>query len=116
MRSTDALFGLYRPGTSPWHRAGVGRKYLVVLVLTLPALIVQQPWLTAVALLAATGCLLGTGLPARSTLTVGWGVCGVRWTTHDSGGLTARDFDAARQTDLLDPGPDALPAPDGARR
>ena len=74
MRSTDALFGLYRPGTSPWHRAGVGRKYLVVLVLTLPALIVQQPWLTAVALLAATGCLLGTGLPARSTLTVGWGL------------------------------------------
>ena len=59
---------------------------------------------------------LADRLNHHPTLTVGWGVCGVRWTTHDSGGLTARDFDAARQTDLLDPGPDALPAPDGARR
>ena len=50
MRSTDALFGNYLPGTSVWHRAGVGWKYLVVLVLTLPALIVQQPWATTVAL------------------------------------------------------------------
>ena len=29
--------------------------------------------------------------------------CVVRWRTHDAGGLTALDFDAARRTDALVP-------------
>ena len=33
MRPSDALLGSYRPGTSMWHRAGVGWKYLAVLLL-----------------------------------------------------------------------------------
>lgn len=77
MRSTDALFGNYLPGTSVWHRAGVGWKYLVVLVLTLPALIVQQPWLTTVALVITVLGLLSTGLPARATLALPWGLIGL---------------------------------------
>lgn len=34
-------------------------------------------------------------------LLIGWGRCTVRWTTHDTGGVSARDLDAARQTDAL---------------
>ena len=57
---------------------------------------------------------LAESINHHPTLTVGWGVCAVRWSTHDTSGLTPRDFDAARQTDLLDPGPNALPDPAGA--
>ena len=74
MRPTDALLGSYRPGTSPWHRVGVGWKYVAVLVLTLPALFVQEPWVTASALALTVGCLLLTGLPARVTLALSWGL------------------------------------------
>lgn len=77
MRSTDALFGNYLPGTSVWHRAGVGWKYLVVLVLTLPALIAQQPWATTVALVVTVLGLLSTGLPVRATLALPWGLIGL---------------------------------------
>ena len=56
---------------------------------------------------------LAERLNHHPTLTVGWGRCTVRWSTHDAGGLTARDFDAARQTDLLDTGPHAPPDPKG---
>ncbi len=74
MRSTDVLFGSYRPGDSPWHRAGVGWKYLVVLLLTLPALIVQQPWLTGGAVAVTVVCLLTTRLPHRVTLVLSSGL------------------------------------------
>jgi 4a-hydroxytetrahydrobiopterin dehydratase len=35
-------------------------------------------------------------------LTVGWGRCGVMFTTHDAGGLTSLDLDAARRVDAID--------------
>ncbi|MFT4228135.1 energy-coupling factor transporter transmembrane component T family protein [Micropruina sp.] len=72
MRSASTLFGSYRPGTSPWHRLGVGWKYLVVLTLTLVALVWQQPEVTAVSLLVTLACLATTRLPARVTLAVPW--------------------------------------------
>lgn len=34
-------------------------------------------------------------------LHIGWGRCSVLWTTHDAGGVTALDVDAARQTEAL---------------
>lgn len=77
MRSSDALFGSYRPGQSVWHRIGVGWKYLAVLALTLPALIVQQPWLTAVCLALTLGCLLSTQVPPKAALTLSWGLIGL---------------------------------------
>lgn len=72
MRPAVALFGSYRPGGSVWHRVGVGWKYLVVLALTLPALFVQQPWVTATSLVLTVVCLAATGLPVRTTLAVPW--------------------------------------------
>lgn len=32
---------------------------------------------------------------------LGWGRATVRWTTHDAGGITARDAELAQQTDAL---------------
>ncbi|MFT3969841.1 MAG: energy-coupling factor transporter transmembrane protein EcfT [Micropruina sp.] len=72
MRSAASLFGGYRPGSSPWHRLGVGWKYLVVLILTLATLFAQRPEVTAVSLLATVVCLLSTRLPVRVTLVVPW--------------------------------------------
>lgn len=72
MRTAASLFGSYRPGSSSWHRLGVGWKYLVVLTLTLATLIVQRPEVTAVSLLATVACLLSTRLPLRVTLVVPW--------------------------------------------
>ena len=72
MRPAVALFGSYRPGGSVWHRVAVGWKYLAVLALTLPALFVQQPWVTATSLALTVVCLVATGLPVRTTLAVPW--------------------------------------------
>ncbi|HRN76747.1 4a-hydroxytetrahydrobiopterin dehydratase [Ottowia sp.] len=33
-------------------------------------------------------------------LLIGWGRGDVRWSTHDAGGVSQRDLDAARQTDM----------------
>ena len=46
-------------------------------------------------------------------LRIGWGRVGVRWTTHDAGGVTALDVQAARETDRIaaELGAVALPAP-----
>lgn len=58
------LFGLYVPGRSWLHRLGVGWKYLLLLLLTVPVLVVADPVVSVVAL-AVTMVLLVT---AR----VGW--------------------------------------------
>ena len=52
---------------------------------------------------------LADSINHHPTLTVGWGVCAVRWTTHDAGGVTALDLDAARDTDTLAAHLGALP-------
>ena len=44
---------------------------------------------------------LADRLDHHPAMTITWGRCTVCWTTHDTGGLTAKDFDAAHQTDLL---------------
>lgn len=36
-------------------------------------------------------------------LVVGYGRCEVRWTTHDAGGITARDVESARAVTAMSP-------------
>lgn len=67
----NELFGRYRPGDSVWHRMGVGWKYLAVLLLLVPALLVQRPWMTGAMLVLAAGVLFTTGGGVR-TLRVPW--------------------------------------------
>lgn len=45
------LFGLYVPGDSPFHRIGAGPKYLIMIVLTLPAAVLRE-WRLGLACLA----------------------------------------------------------------
>jgi 4a-hydroxytetrahydrobiopterin dehydratase len=44
---------------------------------------------------------LAERLDHHPDLQVGWGRCAVLWTSHDAGGLTARDVRAAREVDAL---------------
>ena len=44
-------------------------------------------------------------------LQLGWGRCRVFWTSHDAGGVTARDIEAARQVDALAAALPATPDP-----
>ncbi len=44
---------------------------------------------------------LADRLDHHPDLLVGYGRCSVRWSTHDAGGVSARDLDAARQTDAV---------------
>lgn len=70
MNAARALLGIYVPGTTPWHRLGVGRKYLVFLALTLPVMIVREPWLVAGLLVAALALVASTRAPLR----LAWGL------------------------------------------
>lgn len=66
------LFALHVPGNSPLHRTPVGWKYLLLLVLTLPALLLTQVGVSLVALIVTlllvlscrTGVRFSLGLPA----------------------------------------------------
>lgn len=72
------LFSLYVPGDTLLHRLGVGWKYLLLLALTVPALLVAQPVVSIAALLASmlllASCRAGLryswGLPAALVLLV----------------------------------------------
>ncbi len=44
---------------------------------------------------------LAERLDHHPELQLGHDHCSVRWTTHDAGGVTARDLEAARQVDAL---------------
>ena len=53
------LFGLYVPGSTWLHRLGVGWKYLLLLVLTVPVLVVAH-WVPSLVALAASAVLLAS--------------------------------------------------------
>lgn len=66
MSAHHDLFGLYRPGESPLHRAGVGAKYVLLLSLVAPAVLAQRPWVSATLLAATAGLLAVARVPARA--------------------------------------------------
>ena len=51
------LFGLYVPGRSLLHRIGAGPKYLIMIVLTVPAAVLREWWLGLACLEIALGLL-----------------------------------------------------------
>jgi 4a-hydroxytetrahydrobiopterin dehydratase len=44
---------------------------------------------------------LAEALGHHPDVQLGWGRATIEWTTHDTGGLTARDLEAARRTDEI---------------
>lgn len=69
------LFSLYVPGHTVLHRLSVGWKYLLLLVLTVPALLVAQPVVSLAALLASMLLLAS----CRAGLRYSWGLPPVLW-------------------------------------
>ncbi|MDO5533686.1 MAG: energy-coupling factor transporter transmembrane protein EcfT [Propionibacteriaceae bacterium] len=69
MNAARALLGIHVPGTTLWHRLGVGWKYLVFLALTIPA-VFGTPALV-LAMLAVTLVLVAT---TRAPLRLAWGM------------------------------------------
>lgn len=72
MNATRALLGEYVPGTTFWHRLGVGPKYLWFALLLLPALIVRDPALVVALVVVAAIPLLRLGVPVRLSIGVPW--------------------------------------------
>lgn len=67
------FLGLYTPGTSIFHRMGVGVTYLVTLLLAVPPLIAQQPTVT-VAFLAVCAVCLVIARVGMTVLVLPWGM------------------------------------------
>lgn len=65
MNAHHALLGQYVPGDSPVHRMPVGAKYLLVLALTVPPVVVGRPDVTLAFLVATALALAAARLPAR---------------------------------------------------
>lgn len=70
----SGLFSLYVPGDSPIHRLGVGWKYLVVVVLIVPAVAIGSPWVSLAGLAASMLLLVAARLPLGYALGMPWGV------------------------------------------
>ncbi len=64
------LFSLYVPGDSWLHRLGVGTRYLLLLALTVPPLVVGAPAVSLVALAASMGLLAATRTGRRRAWTL----------------------------------------------
>ena len=70
-----SLLGLHQPGEGWLFRLGVGWKYLLMLTLSLPALIIQA-WPVTLAALALTITLLASsGIDPARMLRIGWAMC-----------------------------------------
>lgn len=72
MKLSRTLLGVYLRGDTVWHRIGVGWKYLVFLVLVVPALAFPRPWLVAGLVLVAVGVLAGARVPMRLAFGIPW--------------------------------------------
>lgn len=69
MNAARALLGIHVPGTTTWHHMGLGRKYLVFLALTVPAVFGTPP--VVVGALLLTLLLVAT---TRAPLRLAWGM------------------------------------------
>lgn len=70
----SGLFSLYVPGDSPMHRLGVGWKYLIVVLLIVPAVTLAWPGLSLTALVASALLLAVARLPLGYALRLPSGI------------------------------------------
>ncbi len=66
-----SLLGLYQPGDGWLFRLAVGRKYLLVLLIAVPPVIILNWWATALALALTLGALATSGVRLRRALDFG---------------------------------------------
>lgn len=72
MNVHSSLLGLYEPGPGWLFRLLVGWKYVLVLALTLPPIILGQWWLTAAVIVVVLGLLWSSGIGPTRALRIGW--------------------------------------------
>jgi 4a-hydroxytetrahydrobiopterin dehydratase len=78
------------PNHPGWERSGVGiaRAYKIA------------DFATALAVAVRVGCL-AEKMDHHPDIELGWGRIRVLWSTHDAGGITQLDLDAAQGTDAI---------------
>lgn len=67
-----SLLGFYQPGDGWLFRLHLGLKYLLMVGVTLPALILRSWWLTAACLMLVMLSLITSGISVRRGLRLGW--------------------------------------------
>jgi biotin transport system permease protein len=71
MKSGSELFGTYQPTGSRFEAIAVGWKYLLLLALTVPAIVVGQWWFSLGAMAVTVAVLLWAKVGARRAVTLG---------------------------------------------
>ncbi|MFV0429163.1 MAG: energy-coupling factor transporter transmembrane component T family protein [Arachnia sp.] len=69
--SHTSVLGLYRPGDGWLFRLGVGTKYLLVLLVTLPPLVLVTWWVTLAAIAVVIAALVTSGIGLARVLRLG---------------------------------------------
>lgn len=72
MNTARALLGVYTPGATLWHRAGLAVKYLVFLTLTATALVLGTPVTVGVLLVLTLALVASTRAPLRLAWALPW--------------------------------------------
>lgn len=72
MNTHTSVFGIFEPGPGWLFRLPVGWKYLLVLVLSIPTLVVAQWWFTLACLAVVLAVAATSGLGPRRMLRLGW--------------------------------------------
>lgn len=72
MNTHTSVFGTFEPGPGWLFRLPVGWKYLVVLLLSIPTLVVAQWWFTLASLVMVLAVAATSGLSPRRMLRLGW--------------------------------------------
>lgn len=70
MNAARALLGIHVPGTTPWHRMGVGWKYVVFLAVTVPVVLLRDPAVVLGGLALVLALVATTLAPLR----LAWGL------------------------------------------
>lgn len=74
MKSSAELFGTYQPSGSPLERVSVGWKYVLLLVLTVPAIVVATWWFSLASIVVTLAVLVGGRVGARRATVLGLGM------------------------------------------
>ena len=74
MKAADELFGTYRPSGSPLEAVSVGWKYVLLLALTIPAIVVGRWWFSLGAVAVAVAILVWAKVGVRRAVWLGLGM------------------------------------------
>ncbi|HET7723186.1 MAG TPA: energy-coupling factor transporter transmembrane protein EcfT [Propionibacteriaceae bacterium] len=74
MKSSAELFGTYRPAGSPLERVSVGWKYVLLLVLSVPAIAVGTWWFSLVSIVVTVAVLVGARVGVRRATALSLGL------------------------------------------